>query len=352
MPIALQSNSMVTCPPEDYAPAGSDKWFTIPNGKDKGKKLFYYDHQTGTGEPEKTVLFVHGNPATSYTFRHIRDALIASGRNLRLVAMDHIGFGLSDNADYWVVDMHHADNLRQLVQHLDVHNICLVLHDWGGPIGAGALLEEPDRVNQIAVMNTTIFPMPDDGYTYENYPISWFPWCKTPNYVMDKFWGGVPGYVVCHAVPQPTMRFLWNNTKSMLRFAGKGFEPGTADYVWSEGFKVNANVKASKNFVRQTRKMGHGAVYDDPVHGRQDSCTFYRNMQEKIVQYWGRDGRNIPACGFFGKWDALGKDSVIAQWCDALPRLSGHITEYPDIGHFVEEFKGEDIAQGILDLDV
>ena len=111
---AIESNSPLRRPPSDYFPAGGARWFVIPDGRDAGKKQFYFDHCTAPGEAEATVVFVHGNPESSYTYRHIRDALSASSRPLRLVAMDHIGFGLSDQASFEMVDVHHANLLGMI----------------------------------------------------------------------------------------------------------------------------------------------------------------------------------------------------------------------------------------------
>jgi len=84
-----------------------------------------------------------------------------------------------------MVDMHHAANLAQLARHLDLRDVTLVVHDWGGPIGIGAFIAEPDHVRNLLVMNTTVFPMPSDGFTYENFPRWWMPWCKTPALTPD-----------------------------------------------------------------------------------------------------------------------------------------------------------------------
>lgn len=109
----------------------------------------------------------------------------------RIVAMDHIGFGISDQADFEMVDMHHAANLLQMRRHLDLQDITLVTHDWGGPIGIGALIQEPQRVTAMLAMNTTVFPMPPDGFTYKNYPFPWLPWYLTPHLIPDAPSGGV-----------------------------------------------------------------------------------------------------------------------------------------------------------------
>ncbi len=336
--------------PHDYAPPGSERWFRLTDGPDAGRTLFYYDHVTGSGTPEQTVLFVHGNPECSYTYRHVRDALMQSGRPLRIVAMDHLGFGLSDEATFEMVDMHHAANLRQLVEHLDLRDVTLVIHDWGGPIGIGAFLDEPDRVTALVALNTTVFPMPSEGYTYKNFPFPWLAWCWTPFLIPGRLWGGVASYVVGHAEPQGTVRFLRGLTSHLVRFARRRHAPGSADAVFSEQFRSRANATASKRHVRQTPRWGHGYRYEDPTHGAQDNHAFYRRIQDTVPREWGPAGREIPAAGAFGSWDACGKDEVIAQWQDALPQMTPHTQRFPSNGHFIEEHRGPEIATAILAL--
>jgi pimeloyl-ACP methyl ester carboxylesterase len=62
-----------------------------------------------------------------------------------------------------MVEMHHARNLAQLVDVLDLRDITLVVHDWGGPIGIGGLLASPEGVANLVVLNTSVFPMPSEG---------------------------------------------------------------------------------------------------------------------------------------------------------------------------------------------
>ncbi|ORE85191.1 haloalkane dehalogenase [Oceanococcus atlanticus] len=336
--------------PADYCPPGSARWFELSEGHDAGKSMFYYDYLSGQGEPELTVLMVHGNPECSYTYRHIRDALVGSGRCVRIVVMDHIGFGLSDQADFEMVDMHHAANLLQLVRHLDLHDVSLVVHDWGGPIGIGALIEDEWRVRHLAVLNTTIFPMPSTGITYTNFPMRWLPWASTAYVIPDALWGGVAGYVVSHAEPQSSGRFLLNTAAYLLRHATRRIAPGTPEHVWAEGLRSKANARSSKRNVKQTPRWGHGYRYHDGRHGVQDNHAFYQRMQAGVAKAWGEHGRKLPACGFFGQWDACGKDEVIAQWQQALPSLRRATWRYPQVGHFIEEHKGPEIAEALLML--
>ena len=349
----VASNSPLRVIPLDYFPDGaveSADWFTLPEQStyDAGKRLFYYDYYTPGASPEEaTIVLVHGNPESSYTFRDLRAALIASGRPMRIVAMDHIGFGLSDQADFEMVDMHHAENLLALVRHLDLRDVTLAVHDWGGAIGIGAFAQEPDRVRNLLVMNTTIFPMPEEGITYTNFPSVENPWSSTPDRIPDEAWGGLAAAVILDTT---------NNLPAALasfisRFQNNLFAEGSVEHVFSEPFRSVANVRSSKRNVRQTPFWGHGYTYDDSVHGLQDNSAFYDHIQEVVSREWGVDGRNLDASGHFGRPDPVGKAEVIAQWHEALPRMVERTFTYPDAGHFVEEVKGPEIAQSILEMN-
>jgi pimeloyl-ACP methyl ester carboxylesterase len=67
-----------------------------------------------------------------------------------------MGSGKSDTpADHDYLAVEHVDNLEKLlVDELDLREITLVLHDWGGPIGAGFALRHPDRVARMFTRST------------------------------------------------------------------------------------------------------------------------------------------------------------------------------------------------------
>ncbi len=118
-----------------------------------GPKLHYLDQ--GKGEP---ILCVHGNPTWSFYWRHV---VRAFATDHRVVAVDHIGCGLSDKPlDYRYTLSQHTNNLATLVEQLDLRNITLVAHDWGGAIGLGTVVQFPDRFTRIVLLNTGAFPPP------------------------------------------------------------------------------------------------------------------------------------------------------------------------------------------------
>ena len=113
----------------------------------------------GDGEP---ILMLHGNPTWSYLYREF---ITAFSDEYRVVAPDHIGFGLSekpsDEAAY-SIDAH-IRNLEILVTALDLHNITLVMQDWGGPIGLGMAARHPERIKSLVILNTFGFYPPVEG---------------------------------------------------------------------------------------------------------------------------------------------------------------------------------------------
>jgi haloalkane dehalogenase len=119
------------------------------------RRLHFVDE--GHGEP---LLMVHGNPTWSFYYRGLVKALSSERR---CVVPDHVGCGLSDKPRTWSYRLRdHIDNLDQLVAHLDLRDITLVVHDWGGAIGFGAALKRPERFKRLVIFNTAVFdgPMP------------------------------------------------------------------------------------------------------------------------------------------------------------------------------------------------
>lgn len=344
----LHGNTPLGDVPDNYVPGGAGQWLVLSHGLDAGKKLFFYDVVIGEGEVEATIVFVHGNPESSYTWRQVVESIERTAtKACRIIAMDHIGFGLSDQASYEMVDMHHAANLRQLVQYLDLEAVTLVIHDWGGAIGVGGFIEDVERVSNLVLMNTTVFPMPFDGMTYSNFPIPLvLPWNKLGWWVPDRLWRWVAPNVMYS--PAGIGAFLLHS----LRFYGRAIAGrlSEGEKVYRDMFSTKMNARSSKRNVKQTNVWGHGYRYFDQRVGWQDNHDFYNTIQSRLPMAWGPDGRNIGVRAFFGLWDPCGREEVRQQWSDALPQLRNHIETYESVGHFVEEHKYVEIAAGIINV--
>ncbi|MEM9010260.1 MAG: alpha/beta fold hydrolase [Pseudomonadota bacterium] len=118
----------------------------------------------GAGAP---ILMLHGNPTWSYLYRAFITAFAGTHR---VVAPDHIGFGLSEKPaeeGAYTIDAH-IRNLEALVTSLDLTDITLVMQDWGGPIGLGMASRLPERVARLVILNTFGFYPPAAGMDPEN----------------------------------------------------------------------------------------------------------------------------------------------------------------------------------------
>jgi len=332
--------------PDDYA--REKRWLRLETERDAGKRLFFRDEVHGGESPEHTVVFVHGNPENSYTWRRtIAELDRTADVPYRLVAPDHVGFGLSDTADYEMVCQDHADNLGELIEFLDLDDVTLVVHDWGGPIGIGAFLREPDRISNLVVTNSTVFPLPFVGRTFDDYPMPYLNWYRQPLLVPDSLWGSLASYAIFRTPTGPP-RLLGGQLLHTARTQLGDFpEPAEARRVFFEQFEHRGNVRSSKRLVRQTRHWGHGNTFEDPELGTRNTRPFYEFIHERIGEAWGEE---VDARMVIGRWDPTAKPAVVDQWVDALPQLEGNVDTYPDRGHFIEEREPEAIASAIADV--
>jgi len=119
--------------------------------------LHYVDE--GNGLP---VIMVHGNPTWSFLYRKLIKRLRS---DYRCIAMDHLGFGLSDKPKDWsYLPKDHAANLTALIEGLGLKDITLIVQDWGGPIGLSYAVAHPENVARIIIMNTWAWPVNRDPY--------------------------------------------------------------------------------------------------------------------------------------------------------------------------------------------
>lgn len=108
----------------------------------------------GRGRP---VVFVHGSMTWSYLFRHLIKPISAGSR---CIAPDHLGFGLSEKPsgrDY--SPRGHARRFGLLMDHLNLSDVTLVIHDSGGPIALDWATRNPDRVRDVIAFNTWMWSL-------------------------------------------------------------------------------------------------------------------------------------------------------------------------------------------------
>jgi len=117
-----------------------------------GHRTHYIDE--GRGAP---VLYVHGNPTSSYLWRNVLPA-VATDTRRRGIALDLPGFGRSGKpADgNYTLDLYYRV-LEGFIEKLGLKDLVLVLHDWGGPLGMMYAARHRDNVKAVALMETFLW---------------------------------------------------------------------------------------------------------------------------------------------------------------------------------------------------
>ena len=126
------------------------------------KKMAFIDE--GEGDP---ILFLHGNPTSSYLWRNIIPHVQGMGR---IIAPDLIGMGDSekldgvDSSSYTFLE--HADYLYGLIDQLGLDKVTLVIHDWGSALGFHWARLNPEKIKSVIYMEAIIGPID----SWEDWP--------------------------------------------------------------------------------------------------------------------------------------------------------------------------------------
>lgn len=248
-------------------------------------RLHYVDR--GTGSP---VLAVHGTPTWSFLYRE----LIASlSDRYRVVAPDHLGFGLSEKpeaAGYRPAD--HAERLARLVDRLGLEGITLVVHDFGGPIGLSYAVERPENVDRLVLCNTWLWSLDDD---------------RTARWASRLARGPVGRllYRRFNVSPRLLLKLAWGDRTALTaavhrHYTGPFGSPGERTAPW----------------VLARELIGSGEWYES---------------------LWGRRSRlrDKPALVCWGLADPAFGESYLERWEGVL--ADAEVVRLPDVGHFVPD---------------
>lgn len=249
-----------------------------------GGRMHYVDE--GRGRP---VVLVHGTPTSSFLYRHLIPPLAETHR---VVAPDHLGFGRSDkppDADYRPEA--HARNLQRFFEELDLREVVLAVHDFGGPIGLSFALRHPERVRGLVLFNTWMWSL--EG---------------TPAGRISRLLSGRVGrflYTRLNLSPRLLLKAGFADTSKLTREAHR-------HYI--EAFPTPSERVAPWVFAREL--VGSGAWYEG-LWAQRDRL------------------RTKPALLLWGMKDPAFGPDFLARWRRALPRA--RVETFPDAGHFVQE---------------
>jgi haloalkane dehalogenase len=134
----------------------AEERYTKKSATIRGRTMRYVEE--GGGDP---IVFLHGNPTSSYLWRNIIPHLTALGR---CIAPDLIGMGDSDKLESSGPDAYrfvaHREYLNALFDHLDLtSNVVFVVHDWGSALGFDWSNRHREAVQGLAYMESIVRPV-------------------------------------------------------------------------------------------------------------------------------------------------------------------------------------------------
>jgi cis-3-alkyl-4-acyloxetan-2-one decarboxylase len=266
-----------------------------------GRTNLHYVDEGPDGAPP--LLFLHGNPTWSYLWRRPIADLSDQGR--RCIALDHMGFGRSEKPprmSAYTLERH-VENALALIDSLDLRDVTLVGHDWGGPIGLGALLERQERLRAVVLMNTWAWELP-----------SWLP---------------------------PFIReFRTEGLGEILALGGNLFVesiPGgmtrrDADPVMMDAYRAP--------FPDYWSRAGTLAFQRDlPLTERDRSAPVMAAIHERLPEL------DVPVLLVWGMRDPVFQPVFLDQWRELFP--DAEVAEIEDASHFVVEDRPDAVTGAI-----
>ena len=263
-----------------------------------GLRIHYLDE--GQGE---IILCLHGEPSWSYLYRKMIPIL---SRNHRVLAMDFIGFGRSDKfteRSEYSFQMHH-DTIVGFIDTLGLEQINLVVQDWGGLLGLTVASEISERFARLTIMNT-VLPTGDEP--------------------MGK------GF----------LRWREFAASSSDLPIGLVIQNGTAQ----RELKPEILKAYESPFPNVTYKAGAMAFpLLVPIHPNDPGAAPMRRARE-VFSKWHK-----PALVMFSDKDPITRGGDIFFRSLILSAKDQPEIVIHDAGHFLQEEKGEEIAQHIVDF--
>ncbi len=275
-------------------------------------------HYVEEGSGPDTLLLLHGEPTWSYLFRQ---QIPVWATHHRVIAVDHMGFGKSaapQDQTYWLQD--HIDNFERFVLALDLRDVSLVMHDFGGPTGMGFACRHPDRIKRIVSVNgPTPAGQPDliERLTANVAVSPWFQWILKAE--TDGVLEQVLGQLDYNILSTLKLNGFERNeiiTDTWLRayrapFPTPAFAVGAIG--WAKGYAIGAH------------------RFETP-----DAATKAELAKKPALVIWGEADRTLHAQHF------------LPLFSQAFPK--GHVHRLPGVGHYSPEDAPEEVAQLVAEF--
>ena len=265
----------------------------------------------GQGDP---VLMLHGNPTWSFLYRKL---ILEIATTHRVIAPDHIGFGLSDKpedeAAYSLTA--HIDNLERLVLALDLRNITLVVQDWGGPIGLGVAARHSDRIRGLVILNTFGFYPPIEGVDPEKLRL------PPPLLLMRS--KGIGDFIVRR------LGFFERQVMKLATAAKRDRKTREAYTGIFTDFASRAGVMAFPRMIPTNTSHPAAKVL------LEETGPYLENYQGPARIFWGMKDPLIPI-------------GALAAWRKRLPQAQ--VTEFATARHYLQDDEPEALVAGLKDF--
>ena len=279
-----------------------------------GFKMHYVDEGAG----EDTLLLLHGEPTWGYLFRH---QIPVWSQRARVVVPDHMGFGKSaapQDRTYLLQD--HVDNLEAFVLALDLRNITLVMHDFGGPAGMGLAARHPDRIKRVvSIDGPTPLGQPDlvDRLTANAGVSPWFRWIVTAEE---------------QGIPEEVLGHLDYNILSTLKLNGFVRNEIVTD-TWIEAYAAPFPTPAhAVGGIGWAKGLATGAHrFEVPTEAAKSAIS-----QKPALAIWGEQDRTLHP------------DHFLLLFTDLFPDAPVHRLE--GAGHYSPEDAPEEITHLVLEF--
>ena len=253
-------------------------------------RLRYHYLDEGSGE---NLLMLHGNPTWSFYYRNL---ILGLKGSYRCVVPDHMGMGKSDKPqDYPYTLSRHIDNLEKLADHLELDDITLVVHDWGGAIGMGFAVRHPERIRRLVIFNTAAF-------LSSEIPLG-LSLCRIPGF-------GAIAIRGFNVFARGAIRWACVKQERMTEEVRAGY---LAPY---DNF---ANRVANLRFVQ-----------DIPISPDSPSYSVIQHIEDNLKLF-----REHPVQIIWGAHDFVFNDHFLKRWQEIFPQAEVHRME--DAGHYVVE---------------
>ena len=246
-------------------------------------EMAYVD--AGAGDP---IVFLHGNPTSSYLWRNVIPHVEGLGRCL---APDLVGMGDSGRSPggrYRFVD--HARYLEAWLEALGLRRAVLVVHDWGSALGFHWARRHPERVRGVAYMEAIV------------RPVTWQEWPEAARKVFQGMRSAAGEEMVLQKnvfveriLPASVMRGL--TAEEMARYRAPFVDPGESrrpTLTWPREIPVDGEPADVVQIVSAygewlaTSPMPKLFVNADPgsilVGSQREFCRTWPNQQEVTVR--------------------------------------------------------------------